>query len=90
MYLMIPWEVMMLRMGLQLRYEDIKYLDSVFMRGIESEGHLLVVLRLRLSWSIFTTVGVMVRAREKTQGSYRGCPSCILQRQGRTETSRLK
>ena len=46
MYLVIPWEVMMLRMGLQLRYEDIKYLDSVFMQGAESEGHLLVVLRL--------------------------------------------
>lgn len=90
MYLMIPWEVMMLRKRLQLRYEDIMYIDSVFMQGTESEGHLLVVLRLGLSWSIFTTVSVMVRGREKTQGSYRGCPSCILQRQGRTETSRLK
>lgn len=66
MYLMVPREVMMLRMELQLRYEDIKYPDSVLIQGTESEGCWLMVLRLVLSWSTFTTVRAMVRAREKT------------------------
>lgn len=37
MELMVPWEAGMLEMGLQLRYVDIKHLDSVFMQGTESK-----------------------------------------------------
>lgn len=34
---MVPWEVMMLGMGLQLGYGDIKHLERVFMEGTESK-----------------------------------------------------